>query len=287
MSELKQQYFDTIIKYVNILCPNKRTPKYSNEYYLTNILTLLKDFVSWRSLRMSIFYKKGTLTNKSKDIISKDNHYKTICAKHVLWSKKKIYEKAYYEIMKKNISGKGDQLQVIIDATNINNKSGREAVGYGSETKKKRFTKITVLSDNKANLISILPHNTTSKDITFKNSSKKVIIQTLEHDTKAILPAIKNLNTKKAVIVTGDLGYLVSDENKKLLKDQNNITLITPYRKNQRKKNTTEERNFLKTRYKVENAISKLKRFNRTTIRRDHKLCTFMGFIYISFLYSI
>ena len=47
------------------------------------------------------------------------------------------------------------------------------------------------------------------------------------------------------------------------------------------------EKNELKTRYKVENAISKLKRFNRTCIRRDRKMNTFMGFIYFGFIIFI
>lgn len=41
MSVLKKEFFNMIIKYVDKLCPNKRTPKYSNEYYLNNILLLL------------------------------------------------------------------------------------------------------------------------------------------------------------------------------------------------------------------------------------------------------
>jgi len=68
--------FNIILKFVNIHCPNKRKPKYSNAYYLTNILDLLTDFHSYRSLQKSINYN-GT----SK------HHFKTINDKHLLWSK--------------------------------------------------------------------------------------------------------------------------------------------------------------------------------------------------------
>lgn len=159
----------------------------------------------------------------------------------------------------------GDCLQLIIDATNISNKTGIEAVGYGSETKKKKFTKLTVLSNNNADIIAIMPHNTMSKDITLRND-KKVTIKTLEHDTKGIVPIIKTLNTNKNITVTGDLGYLLNDNDKKIIKENHKITLVTPYRKNQKKINTTAEKVLLKKRYTVENSISKLKRFNRTTI---------------------
>ena len=61
MVELKKEHFNIILKYIKLLCPNKRTPKYSNAYYLTNILDMVSDFTSWRSLRKSVNYKNGAL----------------------------------------------------------------------------------------------------------------------------------------------------------------------------------------------------------------------------------
>jgi hypothetical protein len=49
--------------------------------------------------------------------------------------------------MKKKIKNiNGDTLKLIIDATNIPNKCGQEDIGYGSENKKKKFTKLTIVS---------------------------------------------------------------------------------------------------------------------------------------------
>jgi len=55
---MKREYFDIILKHIKDKCPIKRPDKlkYSDEYYLDNILSLLTDFVSWRSLRFSLFY---------------------------------------------------------------------------------------------------------------------------------------------------------------------------------------------------------------------------------------
>jgi hypothetical protein len=39
---INREYFNIILKYADKLCPHKRTPKYSNEYYLTNIIKLHK-----------------------------------------------------------------------------------------------------------------------------------------------------------------------------------------------------------------------------------------------------
>jgi hypothetical protein len=117
---LKKEHYNTILKYINILCPNKRKPKYSNEYYLKNIISMLTKFVSWRALAESINYKNGVLRGESEETIKNDNHYKTINSKHILWSKAGVYEKAYLEIMKKKIKNiNEDTLKLIIDATQI------------------------------------------------------------------------------------------------------------------------------------------------------------------------
>jgi hypothetical protein len=285
---LSEKNFGIIIKYVKKLCPNKRTPKYTNEYYLTNILDLLDDFVSWRSLKKSINYKNGEMVDKSKIEIIKDNHYKTICAKHNLWTIKKVYEKAYTEITKNttNAVANKNQLQLIIDATNIINKSGVEGIGYGSECKKKKFTKLTVISDNNGILLSVIANQTNDKMIKFKNSDKEISITTLEHDIKGIVPALNDLkiNKKKIKIsLCADKGYISGEEMKNDLINNHNTTLITPYRKNQKKQNTEDEKQKLKTRSKVENAIAKLKKCNRVHVRRDKLLRTYMSFVYLSF----
>ena len=63
-----------------------------------------------------------------------------------------------------------------------------------------------------------------------------------------------------------------------ILKNKLKITLISPYRCNQNRENTKEEIELLKKRPKVENAIQKLKRYNRVHVRRDQLLCSYMGF---------
>ena len=76
--------FDTIIKYINLICPNEYNTKYTNEYYLKNILFVLNNFVSWKSLKYSKFIESTS-----------EYHYKTIHKKHILWSKKNIYTYTY------------------------------------------------------------------------------------------------------------------------------------------------------------------------------------------------
>ena len=94
---MNTQLHDCIIKHVNIKCPNKRKPKYSTEYYLTNIIDLLTDFVKWKSLKKSVNYR-----NNSK------YHYKTIADIHKLWSDNGVYEATYIEYVQKNNMGVED-----------------------------------------------------------------------------------------------------------------------------------------------------------------------------------
>ena len=125
-NEHLNKIFSVIIKYVREYCPNQRRPKYPSLYYLINIHTVLKDNVLWKSL------------NKSKFCLSKNKtHYKTIADAHRLWCKHGVYEKAYREIVAKNIvRSTNGEIKLFIDATSIIDKLGSEKIGYGTETRK-------------------------------------------------------------------------------------------------------------------------------------------------------
>jgi hypothetical protein len=113
--------------------------------------------------------------------------------------------------------------------------------------------------------------------------SKKNKIKTSTHDVMMIQTSLNNIKTTftdiKSITLTGDLGYLSS----KIYKLNNeNIQLITPKRKNQKKKNTENERIKLCSRYKIENCFGLLKQYERIMIRKDKKMKTFMSFIYMA-----
>ena len=60
-----------------------------------------------------------------------------------------------------------------------------------------------------------------------------------------------------------------------------NAKMITPKRKNQLTQNTKEENTKLKMRYKIENVIATIKKYNRIHVRRDKLIVTYMGFVYL------
>lgn len=309
---MKNNHKKIILKYVNKLVPNLRKPKYSSEYYLTNILTLLTTINSWEALTLSVNLDK-----------KKPYHYKTVADIHRLWCDKGVYRKAYEEIRNNNTdygdtNNKEKEFDLLIDSTLIINKYGSDYIGYGSETRKKKFTKVTILTDDKNAIINVIENKTQSKEIVFgiekikrkrgrpnkiekmlsvsveqepktlsilPKKNKTITITTLEHDVKGIIPILENTGIPKntKINLIGDAGYIVGDETKKVLKKMN-VTLITPYRKNQTKQNTATEKKKLKKRNAVERSISAIKVNNRIHVRKDRKLKNYMGFMYMGII---
>ena len=119
------------------------------------------------------------VVGKDREDIKKDHHYKSIWRKYQQWCKAKVFESAYHEIKNDiKIENNDNYIKLIIDATNIINKGGIECVGYGSETKKKKFTSLTAISDTDANLIVISSNKTKEKIITNKFNGENNKIRT-------------------------------------------------------------------------------------------------------------
>ena len=264
-----KNYFNIILKYTNEYKPPKHNTKFMNEYYLSNILNVLSDVVTWKDLI-------NTKTIKSNNTY----HYKTISKVHLEWARNGIYEKAYNKTLKdKNIKVTENNF---IDGTLIINKSGIEGIGYGcGESKKKKFTSLTAVCNDNTKPISIICNMNNIKVITTKKGIQKTI-KTLPHDSKSIIPAINDINKKYGDIkynLMGDAGFII---NTNVI--PSNINLITVKRKNQKIQNTESNKVKLKNRYKIENLFAKIKVFNRIHVRRDKLIASFMGFVHIAIM---
>ena len=113
-----KDYFNVILKYANEYKPPKHNTKYTNKYYLTHILNVLSDVVTWKDL-----------TNIKSIKSNNTYHYKTINKIHLEWARNGIYEKAYNKMLKyKKIKITENNY---IDGTLIINKTGIEGIGYG------------------------------------------------------------------------------------------------------------------------------------------------------------
>jgi hypothetical protein len=233
--------------------------KYSDEYYLNFIFYMLNDVNKW-SFIVKLKYYNSTFKF----------HYKTIYNKFVYWTKNKIFFNAFY-----NYHFKQNTNLLLIDATSINNKYGSEFVVINPEYKKKKITKLSIIS-NKKNFI----HSVEVFEI--KNINNKY--KTSVHDVKMINKSLDNVNVNnksKYFNLLGDKAYKTK-ENYKL--DKKNIKIITPNKSNTIIKNIKSKNNKLKKRIKIENAINSIKRNERVKTRKDRNINTYLTWIYISSL---
>lgn len=146
----------------------------------------------------------------------------------------------------------------------IKNINGKDNTGKNHYDRNRKGNKITVLVNGSGIPISIhmSPANV--------------------HDAKLIGTAINKSVIKivKAKIIS-DKGY-INQRMKNKLQRTANIKLIYPYRKNQKIKNTSFEKNLLKKRHIVENFFSWLKKYRRIQQRYDNKSVNYLNFVYLA-----
>lgn len=233
--------------------------KYTNEYYLNFIFCMLNDINRW-----SFIVNLKGYNSKFKF------HYKTIYNKFLFWSKNKVFYNAFY-----NYHYKKNTNLLLIDATSINNKYGSESIVINPEYKKKKITKLSVIS-NKNNFIHSIE--------VFKINKKNKKYNTSIHDVKMINESLNKViinNESKYFNLLGDKAYKTK-ENLKL--NKKNIKVITPDKSNSIIKNTQFKDKKLKKRIRIENAINNIKRYERVKTRKDRKIITYMSWVYISCL---
>ena len=238
---------------------NRYKVKYSDEYYLNFIFYVLNDVNNWFFI------------SKLKDYDSKYKyHYKTIYNKFLYWSKKDVFKNAFY-----NYQFKSNTNLLLIDATSINNKYGNESIVINPEYKKKKITKLSIVS-NKFNFI----YSIEVFDLKTQNENYNTSV----HDVKMInksLEKVKINNNSNYFYLLGDKGY----KTKETFKLNNKIVkVITPDKLNTKikNKNSNYKNKKLKKRIKVENVINKIKLYERVKTRKDRNINTYISWVYIS-----
>lgn len=270
----------------------KRKDKYNfiycNEYKLFLMMQLEDNVNKWSSLEDLSFYSP-----KNK----KSKHFENIRAQYERWCKNDIFKKAYNNIKPYNYSTEEtifeyeDEIYMIdvnkdfyIDSTNIFNQRGSENIIINPELKKKKITKITEICDVDGFVVSISFNKPLEKVINYNHEKKK--IKTAKNDSKCIKETIDNINKNielKNVILIGDKGYKINNNDNN--NNNNDLKIITPNKKNQKKKLINRhDNNKLKYRHIVENSINGWKHKGRINLRKDKKISTFSGWVYLSVL---
>ncbi|VBB18163.1 hypothetical protein YASMINEVIRUS_626 [Yasminevirus sp. GU-2018] len=249
-------YKQYVLETVQNECPFKKRPKYSYEYYYDMMHIVLKDVVSWRALKVTKNYD-----NKA------EHHHTTIRKMFNRWSSKNVFKIAYDKMRDKtleNVTTKDSRKPqtLFIDSTFIDNKTGAELVGVNPLNYKKRVTKLSIICDDKKNIVNIKEFKSVANDCT-------TIDATLE-----------GVKLTGRVNLTGDKGYHVRQEVKEALR-RRKIRLIVPRKKNQKRRCLrARDRELLKERNKIENVIKMLKSINRISLRKDRKINNYLGFVW-------
>ena len=141
----------------------------------------------------------------------------------------------------------------------INNKYGSENVVINVEYKKKKITKLSLITNKNGFIYSVIPFDIKNQ---YKNYSTSI------HDVKMIEKNINDIqninNNSKYYNLLADKAYKTQDKYK--LKNTN-LIIITPDKSNTINKNSKFKNKKLKQRIKIENVNCFIKKYERVIIR--------------------
>ena len=122
------------------------------------IFFMLNDVNNWKFLSNLKIYKSNY-----------KYHYKTIYNKFCLWTSLNVFKNAFYNyktIINSNL--------LLIDATSINNKYGSENIVINVEYKKKKITKLSIISNKQCFIYSVIPFDIKNINIAYSTSVNDV-----------------------------------------------------------------------------------------------------------------
>ena len=186
-----------ILDQINKKIPSYRKHKYSNEYYLKMFKFMLIDVTRWKSLTELAEYKGET-----------DFHYKYLNSVFNKWSSKNIFHDAYKQLLqneylKLKYIKNNKTINLFIDSTFVTNLYGINSIAVNPEYRKKKYSKISIVSDA-ANVIIAIKHDETH--LTERNKPA------FKHDVKLVQSTLNNMCVQlpkdKIIKLGSDKGYL-------------------------------------------------------------------------------
>ena len=217
--------------------------KKSHKYYILRILRVLKTGLSWRNLEC------------------RNIHYTTIHKFYRKLVKLNVFKNVYMKLLQKHCKSYRSKYYFIDSTLNLNF-YGIDNISRSYLNKKKNYTKLSVIVNDQG-----IPSNI-------------YLCEAKKHDAITVHNTIENGLFLKNNYLIGDKGY-ISPDVKNNLQISRNITMVYPYKKNQKKKNTLIEKQLLNKRHIVENCFSWLKKSKRVCQRYDKTTESYYGFIYL------
>lgn len=164
----------------------------------------------------------------------------------------------------------------------VKNYTGTDCVGRNHYDRSRHATKVLADRPSAAKASAVIcDDNKIPLSVSFDRANV--------NDASLALPLIKTLpkvikNRRYTNHVIGDKGYILNQKVKKEIISKHKAVLITPYRRNQKKKNTSRERNKLKQRFNIEVLFNRLDNFTRIKCRNERLSINFESFHYLAFI---
>jgi len=159
---------NVIIKFYKDNFEKKYKRKYTIEYYLELIFELINDINKWDAIKKLNIYKPL----KKKDNKIPKYHWKSIQNIYYKWCKDNIFQIAFENYIN-NKTINLEEIDLYIDTSFINNKYGIEGIAMNTDNKKKKATKISILSDEDKFIYSIISVPISNNKKKYKKRRKK------------------------------------------------------------------------------------------------------------------
>lgn len=231
--------------------------KYTLREILVDILYVLKTGISWRDLRSHIGWN-------------------TVYKRYIMLNNFGVFEICYTDLLKKYLKkGTNKKLKYILtDTSFVQNKKGQDMIGYNKFYKKKKGTKISLITDSNGIPISVKCYKGNKHDC-------KILDDQLNDKY------ITNIKYVKDRYFLADLGYDSTFLRNKLKSmDYKSLILQKKTVKNPLIKIsfTDEEKKIYNKRMAIERMFNLIKMNRRLSLRYDVKIQNFMGFIYLALI---
>lgn len=249
------KFFEDLLNDILLICPPKRKSKYPPSYFLKALIFILKTGTAYRDA-LALF----------KEILHVEHaHYTTVYKKFKVWSESGVFDIIYDKLVSVYSKHKFVNikfLDVIVDSTHIRNKNGADMIEYGHKDHGKQGNTITTVVDSDRFPLYVRMDPANISDAT-------IIEPVISH-----LDQAKDLPEKLYVI--GDKGYI---KKKKIRIGKKKIRLVTPTKKNEKRRNTKKEKKKLKKRPNVEGFFATLKHFRRISNRYEKKSFNYFSYV--------
>lgn len=253
---LSKEFLEYVETFITKMSPNKRKTRITVSYCLEKIVKVLSHGYSWCHLDCTC-------------------HFTSIYKRFRNWINNGIFESLWNQLTESYCS---DSLKkdascfkiLFIDSTMIKNINGSDMLGRNHFDRNRLATKMSVVCDQNKVPLSATFYQANNHDAS-----------TIESSLEAI-PFKIHRNKKYHSILVGDKGYISKKEKKDHLKNTYRITLVTPFRKNQKGSLSSKESSFLKDRFKIEHLFCRLDKFARLRFRYERHIDTYKALNFIA-----